>query len=162
MYKQELLNQAAGREAITPRRGEAYVDWAIELLCQGETNEAVAILAGLRQPLYEPEVMNYLQCAIEDLGLDLTVLTAPEALWYGGQNVARQIVAGEIKPKVGCIEMLDIYDALSMFVNFSSPIHDIAHLVYYYDEENEEDEGLDINAIKEAKVLLNTPMPTND
>jgi hypothetical protein len=159
---QESLNQAAGNEALNPQHGETFVDWAIEMLCFGETNENIAILAGLREPLYEPEVLRYLHLAARELGLDVTLLTAPEALWYGIQNVARQIVAGEIKPKAACIQMLDVYDELSPYDHLSSPIRDIAHLVYYYDEEIEDDGNLDEKAIEAANILLRLSMPRSE
>jgi hypothetical protein len=173
--KQELLNRAAGQEAISPQSGEAFVDWAIELLCQGETNMNVAMLAGLRQPLYTPEVMCYVHLAVRDLGLDLSLLTAPEALWYAIQDVARQIVAGEIMPYDGCQKFYEIYldfeyERLAEYRYFSASLLNFFYLDDDYDNEedswpyrmvakNDSREEIDRCVIEEANILLNSPMP---
>jgi hypothetical protein len=165
---QELLRQAAGREALTPRRGESFVDWAIEMLCFGETNENIAILAGLRQPLYP-------HLAAADLELDITILTAPEALWYEIQNVARQIVVGEITPHAGCQKLYRLYydleygqfaecryfsDSLSLFLYLDEDYDFEANSEpYRLVAKNDSREEIDRCVIEEATRLLNTPVP---
>ena len=173
--KQESLNQAASEEALRPGRGESYVDWAIELLCQGETNENIAILAGLRQPLYLPEVMNYLRLAAQELGLDLTVLTAPEALWQGIQSIASQIVAGKVTPYDGCQNLYRLYydlefGRLEYYRYFSAYLFNFVYLdedygfqshgeSYRLMAENDSREEIDRCVIEEASILLTSPVP---
>jgi hypothetical protein len=174
--QQELLNRAAGQEAISPQSGEAFVDWAIELLCQGETNDNVAILAGLRQPLYTPEVMRYLHLAVRDLGLDATLLVTPEALWHAIQDFARQIVDREITPKDGCKKLYQLhndfeYDIFSDYHHFAISLRRFLYLDDDYDFEaygdpyrivakDDSREEIDRCVIEEANILLNSPMPT--
>jgi hypothetical protein len=170
--QQEAFNSATVDEALNPQHGEAFVDWAIEMLCFGETNDNIAILAGLREPLDGSEVMRYLHCAIQELGLDVTLLTAPEALWYGVQNVARRIVTGEITPKDGCEQLYRFYNDFEHgeFTYFSASLLNFLYLDEDYDFEaygdlhrivakNHSREEIDRCVIEKANLLLNSPMP---
>jgi hypothetical protein len=105
---QESLNKANLQEAINPKQGEAFVNWAIELLCQGETNENIAILAGLRQPLLHNEVTLYLEKAIYELGL--VAQPTFEYFWVYIQRTAQDMVSGDIPVGEGCEQLSNLYE----------------------------------------------------
>jgi hypothetical protein len=173
---QESLNKANIQEAIDQQHGEAFVDWAIELLCQGETNENIAILAGLRQPLQDEPVGFYLGRATKDLGL--TAQTSFEAFWRHIQNVAQAIIAGDLPAGEGCEHLEKLFirfryweqsspygdqhgfyepylcDALARFPSLYSR--------YIYTKEESNEHFLNLvrqDIIQEAQILLGYSLP---
>jgi hypothetical protein len=157
---QESLNLAVAKDTTKPQRGEAYVDWAIEALCQGEQSENIAILAGFRAPLHRMEIIEYLERILDEKNLIL--ITEKQAVCLGLKQIALQIISGDLSPEDGCDQLdtfhtsMDYPEELSSLHYFIEDYGFEARGEHYrlWTHQNSTRADIDAAVIAEAQALL--------
>lgn len=67
--KQEILRMIQGHKAIEPFNYKMAVDWAIDLIKEGNETENVLMLASFTEPIEKHEISPYITSVLKDLGL---------------------------------------------------------------------------------------------
>lgn len=100
-----------GLTAMCSMGGEHKIAWAMRLLEQDIESEAVAILAGISNPINEFEVDEYFIKALSDLSIERPPYA--EALWGYTKAVATEVINGVQSPDEGVSLIYEIYICLN-------------------------------------------------
>ena len=121
----DLTYKVVAYRAIEPVDSNESIDWAVEMMLVGYESQALDILAGILKPTTYREVIDYVEAAVRELGLQMK--TGEDALLSYASYYLRHMANGQ-EVKAHLKALYKFYTVSEPY--FEPPFHDFYRLYW--------------------------------